>query len=127
MRPATAMRVIASPSHQSNILDSLTILGISRQDRRLACAQQTASLAPDRRRALLVAEGHRGAWRAARRVDGRIGSGPAVRARPEQSLERPPPGPDREPRKSVLRAVLLQALAGAQWRGKGKSRQLVKA
>ncbi len=29
------------------------------------------------------------------------------------------------PRKSVLRAVLLQALAGAQWRGKGK--QLVKA
>ena len=36
-------------------------------------------------------------------------------------------GPDRQPRKSIVRAIVLQALAGAQYRGKGKSRQLVKA
>jgi len=36
-------------------------------------------------------------------------------------------GPDRGPRKSVLRAVVLQALAGEQTRGKGKNRKRVKA
>jgi hypothetical protein len=38
-----------------------------------------------------------------------------------------PRGPDKAPRRNVVQAILLQALAAEQARGKGKSKQMVKA